>query len=81
MMEMTETLFRNIFQEINGQQTTTIWINDEEHEIDFSKDFQRINIIPKLESIVGQLPPLENGNCILMRLHSTAIGHMQKPPY
>ncbi|KAJ3254392.1 lysyl-tRNA synthetase [Boothiomyces macroporosus] len=60
MMEMTETLFRNIFQEINRQQTTTIWINDEEHEIDFSKDFQRINIIPKLESIVGQLPPLEN---------------------
>ncbi|KAJ3318103.1 hypothetical protein HDV06_000829 [Boothiomyces sp. JEL0866] len=60
MMAMTENLFRNIFQEINGKQSTVITIEEKEVEIDFSKPFSRIHIVPKLESLVGKLPPLDN---------------------
>ncbi|KAJ3274181.1 hypothetical protein HDV01_003464 [Terramyces sp. JEL0728] len=60
MMEMTQVLFRDVFRNINQTQSTFIAVDGEEHKIDFSKDFKRIDIVPALETILGKLPPLEN---------------------
>lgn len=61
LMDLTEDMLRRIVSKVNGSLEVTITTEKGPLTIDFSKPFQRIDMIAELEKQLGEkLPPLED---------------------
>ena len=75
LMDMTEEMLRNIVQKVKGSLQFTIDTQDGQVQLDFSKPFQKIDMIKELEKHVGKLPKLEDTEEVAKELEALCQKH------